>query len=217
MKKLLILPCFIFLFSCENKKKEKTNIQNSSSDSFQAVSKNDSVNGNRIPENIEEIKTEYALISNQLNSKKLDSTSFNYECEERSGSVVFYTSDGKLKSIKHSFSEYSHFSSVEQYYLKNDSLFFILKQDTSWSFEGGTPEKPETKDNIEEQRIYVVNGKAVDCHEKKYTIKSASANNPVPEKIQNVKSEKCSFPELQKTFALLIKNKEKNGKINCIQ
>lgn len=214
MKKLILLPALVLLFSCENKKKDLNDVK-SSSDSLQTVSKNDSLSSNISPQTIDEIKKEFAVLNEKLSSQKLDSTSFDYECNEVSGNVVYYTSNGELQSVKH-FHADSHFSSVENYYLKNGKPFFIFKDDTVWNFDGGTPEKPETKDEVEQQRIYIVNGKAIECLEKKFTIKSSSKNNPNPENIQNVLSKNCSYSELQKTFKVLLKNKDKKGKTNCI-
>lgn len=214
MKKLFFLPAIILLFSCENKKKISPD-EESAIDSLKTVITKDSLNSKNSPKTIEEIKTEYAVLNNQLIAKKLDSTSFEYECNEVSGNVVYYTQNGKLRSIKH-FHGDSHFSSVENYYLKNGKPYFIFKDDTVWNFDGGTTEKPETKDEIEQQRIYIVNDKAIECLEKKFTIKSSAKNNPNPENIQNLPSENCSYSELQKTFEVLLKNKDKKGKINCI-
>ncbi|MCX8532573.1 hypothetical protein [Chryseobacterium luquanense] len=214
MKKLILLPSLIFLFSCENKNKESIDVK-SSSDSLQNISTKDSLKNNS-PQNIDEIKVEYESLNNQLIAKKLDSASFDYECDEISGNVVYYSSNGELKSIKHFYAD-SHFSSVENYYLKNGKPFFIFKDDTVWNFDGGTPEKPETKDEVEQQRIYIVNEKPVECLEKKFTIKSSSKNNPKPENVQNIQSKNCSYSELQKIFEVLLKNKDKKGKTTCIQ
>ncbi|MGD1317980.1 hypothetical protein [Chryseobacterium sp. 2R14A] len=214
MKKLILLPAVVLLFSCENKKNDSTEGK-SSTDTLKTVSNKDSLDKNNSPQTVNEIKTEFALLNNQLIAKKLDSTSFEYECSEISGNVVYYTSNGELKSIKH-FHGDSHFSSVENYYLKNGKPYFIFKDDTLWNFDGGTPEKPETKDDIEQQRIYIVNDKAIECLEKKYIIRSSSKNNANPENIQNIPSKNCSYSELQKTFEVLLKNKDKKGKSDCI-
>lgn len=214
MKKLILLPSLILLFCCENQKKDKID-PNSPADSLQNVSAENSLPKNNSPQSIEEIKTEYTLLNNQLIAQNIDSTSFDYECNEVSGNVVYYSLNGELKSIKH-FHGDSHFSSAENYYLKNGKLFFIFKDDTVWSFDGGTPEKPETKDEINQQRMYIVNGKAIECLEKKFAIKSSSKNNPKPEDIQNVQSKNCSYSELQKTFEILLKNRDKKGKTDCI-
>lgn len=213
-EKLFLLSGIILLFSCESKKQDSIDIK-SPSDSLKTIVKKDSLI-NSSPQTIDEIKAEYTLLNNQLIAKKLDSISFDYECNEILGNVVYYSSKGELKGIKH-FHADSHFSSVENYYLKNSKPYFIFKDDTVWNFDGGTPEKPETKDEVEQQRIYIVNEKPIECLEKKFTLKSSSKNNPKPENIQNVQSKNCSYSELQKTFEVLLKNKDKKGKTACIQ
>jgi hypothetical protein len=212
MKKLLLLPIVVLLFSCENKKKETDS--NSPSDSLKTVSTKDSLpkNGNS-PQSLDEIKTEYALLNNQLIAKKLDSASFDYECNEVSGNVVYYSSNGELKSIKH-FHGDSHFSSVENYYLKNGKPFFIFQEETVWNFDGGTPEKPETKDDVKEKRFYYVNDKLISCRDKKYTLRTK--NQSKPENVSDGESKTCNDSELRKTFEILIKNQAKKGKSDCI-
>lgn len=212
MKKLILLSSLIFLFSCENKKKEPVDA-NSLSDSLQNVSAKDSLPQNNSLQSIEEIKTEYALLNNQLIAKKLDSTSFEYECNEVSGNVVYYRLNGELKSIKH-FHGDSHFSSVENYYLKNEKPFFIFQEETAWSFDGGTPEKPETKDDVEEKRFYYINDQLISCRDKKYTLRTK--NQSKPENVSDGESKNCNDTELRKTFEALIKNRDKKGKTDCI-
>ncbi|MFL9832731.1 hypothetical protein [Chryseobacterium terrae] len=211
MKKLILLPSFILLFSCENKKKDTdSNLQ---SDSLQTFSAKDSLHTNNSPQSLEEIKTEYTLLNNQLIAKKLDSANFDYECNEVSGNVVYYSENGELKSIKH-FHGDSHFSSVENYYLKNGKPFFIFQEETVWNFDGGTPEKPETKDDVKEKRFYYVNDQLISCRDKKYTIRTK--NQSKPENVSDGESKNCNDSELRKTFEILIKNQNKKGKTDCI-
>ncbi|SUX43750.1 hypothetical protein [Chryseobacterium indoltheticum] len=212
MKKLILLPSLIFLCSCEDKKKEPIDA-NSPTDTSQQISSKDSLNKNNSPQTIEETKAEYALVNNQLIAKKLDSASFDYECDEVSGNVVYYSSNGELKSIKH-FHGDSHFSSVENYYLKNGKPFFVFQEETVWNFDGGTPEKPETKDDVEEKRFYYINDKLISCRDKKYTLRTK--NQSKPENVSDGESKKCNDTELRKTFEVLLKNKDKKGKTDCI-
>lgn len=211
MKKLLLLPCVILLFSCENKKRDSQDLK-STSENLQSVSK-DSINNKKSPQTIDEIKMEYATLNNQIIAQKLDSTSFEYECDEISGNVVYYSLNGELKSIKH-FHGDSHFSSVENYYLKSGKPFFIFQQETLWSFDGGTPEKPETKDDIIENRYYYINNKLEYCRDKKYSIRTK--NHSKPENISDGESKNCNDTELSKNFEKLLKNKDKKEKVNCI-
>lgn len=161
------------------------------------------------------IRQAYQQVNSQSISKKLDSVGFEYECDEISGNVVYYSEKGKLKVVKH-FQADSHFSSTENYFVNDGKLYFIFKDDAVWSFDGGTPEKPETKDDVTERRFYMVDDKAIQCLEKKYVLKSNSPNNPKTENIPNKEMKNCSSEELQKTFALLMKAKNRRGNGKCL-
>ncbi|ROH99675.1 hypothetical protein [Chryseobacterium daecheongense] len=215
MRTLFLIICFLTFFSCKKENNQNTGKNSTSSDSSViSQTKVDSVKNESSP--VEEIKKEYEKFQDLLITKKLDSVKFEYDCNgERSGKVVFYSDKEGLRIIQHSYAEYSHFSSVENYYVKNNKPFFIFKEDVSWNFDGGTPEKPITKDDITEQRIYLQNNKAIKCLEKNYSIRSGDSHNPNPQKTAN-KEVNCSDEELLKTYQLLMKNKEKRRKIQCL-
>ncbi|EJL68264.1 hypothetical protein [Chryseobacterium populi] len=214
MKTSLFLLSLVFITSCKNETNKTVDQNSAAADTLTfGPTKASSVKENKIL-TVEDIKKEYGILNGELSKGKLDSLSFKYECDERSGEVTFYSDKEGLKIIKHFYAEYSHFSSVENYFIKNETPFFILKEDTSWSFDDGTPEKPETKDDIIEQRIYLQNGKAIKCLEKNYMVKS-SGSSPDPGKILN-KEIQCSGEELLKTYGLLLKSKEKRGEIKCL-
>lgn len=215
MRKVFLISILLLIFSCNKENKQKTAVNPVSSDSLNLKAPADSLKIKKEINSVDEIKEEYNLVNSKLIAKKLDSVSFDYECEERSGNIVYYSEKGILKVVKH-FSADSHFSSTESYFLNNGKLYFIFKDDTGWSFDGGTPEKPETKDEITEQRYYIVNDKSIQCLEKKYTIKSSSKNNPQSESIQNREMKNCSIDGLQKTFSQLMKNREQKGNIKCL-
>ena len=191
---------------------EKNNDNSILKDTLSSKKTIDSLQPKKI-NSIDEIKKEYNLVNSKLIAKKLDSVSFDYECEERSGNVVYYSENGILKVVKH-FTADSHFSSTENYFVNENKPYFIFKDETVWSFDGGTPEKPETKDDIKENRYYYVNNKLTECREKTYTIRSK--NNSKPENLSDGESKNCSDIELQKTFKLLLENKDKKEKINCL-
>jgi len=214
MKKTLLISSLFLILSCK-KENNKTIHESSNSESLSSKTSGDSLKLKKNLNSVEGIKKEYNILNSKLLSKKLDSTSFEYECEERSGNVVYYSENGILKVVKH-FNADSHFSSTENYFINDGKPYFVFKDETVWSFDGGTPEKPETKDNITEQRYYIAEGKPVQCLEKKYTLKSSLKNNPKSENIQNKELKNCSINDLQKTFDLLMKNKDKKGKINCL-
>lgn len=214
MKKLLLVSSLLLIISCK-KENSKTSEDNFSTGNSASKTTKDSLKSKNDLNSINEIKNEYKLVNSKLLAKKLDSVTFDYECEERSGNVVYYSENGILKVVKH-FNADSHFSSTENYFVNEGKPYFIFKDDTVWSFDGGTSEKPETKDDITEQRFYIVNGKPIQCLEKKYTLKSNSTNNPKSENIQNKEIKNCSIDELQKTFTLLLKNKDKKGTMKCL-
>lgn len=209
MKILITCFCLASIISC--KKEPNSHIQNEASkDSL--IIKNDSTT-DKTPQNIDEIKKEFAVLNDKLLSKKLDSSGYNYNCEETEGDVRFYYENQKLRMVKH-FSADSHFSSVTEYYVKNDQIFFIFKEDTLWQFDGGTADKPITKDSINQQRIYLQNENPIQCLEKSFTVRSVGKNAD-PEKIPN-RETKCDVKELMKTYQTILKNKDKKEKAMCL-
>lgn len=215
MKKILLISGLLLIFSCKKENEQKTVENSNPSDSLNLKSNVDSLDLKNDLSSADGIKKEYNLLNSKLLAKKLDSVGFKYECEERSGNVVYYSEKGILKVIKH-FTADSHFSSTENYFVNDDQPFFVFKEDTVWNFDGGTPEKPETKDDITQQRMYFSDNKIIRCLEKKFTIKSSAATQPNPENISNTESKNCSANEVQETFALLLKNKDKKGSIKCL-
>lgn len=213
MKKLLLISGLLLILSCKKENEQKTGNNSSPSDSLNLKSNVDSLSLKNDLSSVDGIKKEYNLLNSKLLAKKLDSVGFKYECEERSGNVVYYSENGILKVIKH-FTADSHFSSTENYFVNDNQSFFVFKDDTVWSFDGGTPEKPETKDDVTQQRMYFSNNKIIQCLEKKFTIKSSSATPTNPENIPNTESKNCSANEVQETFTLLLKNKK--GSIKCL-
>ena len=215
MKKAFLISGLLLIYSCKKENEQKTVQGSNPSDSLNLKSNVDSLNLKNDLSSVDRIKKEYDLINSKLVAKKLDSMSFKYECEERSGNVVYYSENGTLKVIKH-FTADSHFSSTENYFVNNDQPFFVFKDNTVWSFDGGTPEKPETKDDVTQQRMYFSDNKIIQCLEKKFTIKSSDSTKPNPENIPSTESKNCSANEVQETFALLLKNKDKKGSIKCL-
>jgi hypothetical protein len=216
MKNIIFILSLVSIISCKKEKNQA--VQNASSSDSLAVKTDSIQTKNDTIKSVDDIKKEYSEMNALLTSKKLDSTGFKYICEEggREGEVFFYYQDKKLKAVKNFYSEYSHFSSVTEYYIDKENVYFIFKQDTSWNFDIEAPKKSEdvseTKDDITERRIYLLNNKPVQCLEKKYVIRSAG-NNQDPGTIQN-KEIKCNIDELMKTYQSIIKNKDKKGEIN---
>lgn len=203
------------LLSCEKKNMKKISEDFVSEDSVSLKSKSDPVLFKKDFSSVDAIRRQYNLVNSLLVTKKLDSVTFEYECNETSGNVTYYIQNGILKLIKH-FEADSHFSSAVNYFVNDGKPYFIFTDETVWSFDGGTPEKPETKDEVTEQRFYIIDNESVKCLEKKYTLKSNSSSNPKPENIPNKEMKSCSIADLQKTFDLLMKNKDRKGKIGCL-
>lgn len=202
----------MFLFACKDEKDK--NAANSSS-AISSKIKSHSISLEKDLKSINGIKQEYALVNEQLIEKKLDSVGFKYECDEISGNVVYYSEKGTLKMVKH-FQADSHFSSTESYFINDGKPYFIFNDETVWSFDGGTPEKPITKDDVTEQRFYLIDNKTIQCLEKKYTLRSNDTNNPKSENVPNAEMKNCSIADLQKTFDVLMKNKDRRDAGKCL-
>ncbi|NMR32660.1 hypothetical protein HIO71_00415 [Chryseobacterium aquaticum] len=215
MKNLLLISCLVFIVSCKKENKQKTSEHFTIKDSLNSHEFSDSLSLKNNLGSVDDIKREYNFVNSQLLAKKLDSVKFDYQCEERTGNVVYYSEKGVLKMIKH-FNADSHYSTVENYFVNNGKPYFIFKDETLWSFDGGTPEKPETKDDITEKRFYIVEYRPIQCLEKKYTLQSSAKNNPKSENVLSKEIKNCSIYEVQKTFNLLMKNKDSKGDIKCL-
>lgn len=210
MKSIITAVCLTLLFSCN---KQKGNIVGHKQSKDPAVLKEDSIPPDKIPQTIDEIRKEFAVLNEKLLSKKLDSNSFSYTCDEIEGKADFYYEKKDLRMVKHFFAD-SHFSSVTNYYVKSDKVFFIFKEETVWQFDGGTPEKPITKDSISQQRIYLKNGKPIQCLEKHFTIRSTDKNIN-PETIPNKKGN-CDVKELMDVYRKILNNKDTKNKPLCL-
>jgi len=213
MKILFIAAGLLLLFSCKNKEDKINHKQPASKDSI--ISKNDTIT-TAATDPVEEIKKEYGNLQSLLESKKFSSKGFTYNCnEEPSGEVKFYSDKNEIKVIEHFYAEHSHFSASEKYFIKNGKPFFIFRQETVWNFDGGTPEKPITKDDITETRLYLQNDKILKCLEKKYSIKSDNKAKPSPDTVPS-KEVQCNTDEPMKTYRSLLRNKDKKGEIKCL-
>ncbi|WP_028122389.1 hypothetical protein [Epilithonimonas tenax] len=212
MKKAILVSAVLLIFSCKKGIDEKVS---NSSDAITSKVKTHSLSLEKDLSSVNGIKQEYSKVNSQLTAKKLDSAGFNYECNEISGNVVYFSEKGQLKVVRH-FQADSHFSSTESYFINEGKPYFIFKDDTVWSFDGGTPEKPITKDDVTEQRYYIVNDQSVQCLEKKYTLKSNSPDNPKSENVPNKEMKNCSVADLQKSFDVLMKNKDRRDGGKCL-
>ena len=164
---------------------------------------------------IEDIKQLYAEVNSRL--QQMDTLGFNYNCNnERSGHVRYYSEDGNLKIITNSYGEYSHFSATNTYFIKDDKPYFIMYDETSWTFDGQANGQPQTKDNVTEKRFYVVDQQLVKCLEKTYVIRSAASDNPNPAQVANKEVTCPSMDELQNAFYTLYKHRTNTSNVECL-
>jgi hypothetical protein len=213
MKTMLIAAILLLAVSCKNDKDKAAHTTSVSTDSM--IVKKDSPQQNT-DDPIAEIKKEYSMLQAQLEAKKLRPNGFTYNCnEEPSGKVTFFSDKGEIKVIEHFYTEHSHFSASERYFIKNGEPFFIFREETVWNFDGGTPEKPITKDDITETRIYLQHNKPLKCLEKKYSIRSDSKEKNISDQISG-KEIQCNTDELLKTYQSLLKHKDQKGEIKCL-
>ncbi|RAU82570.1 hypothetical protein [Pontibacter arcticus] len=173
MKIILYLAILLLLFSC-NENTALTDAETAENEPATGVTSPGHTSG-ALPEikSEEAIKAAYAEVVSKLKSGSMDSTSFGYDCNgEKSGQVTYFSDNGQLRLIRHTYNAYSHFSAIDEYFLKNDSLYFVFSKQVAWSF----ADQNKTKDNVTENRTYIIGNKAVKCLQKKYTI-LADAND----------------------------------------
>jgi len=162
----------------------------------------------------EDIKSEHSYISEMAESGNLISTSFKYNCnEEKKGELKYFFENNKLRLIKHTYNEYSHFSATDEYYIKDGSVFFVFLNHVSWNF----TEHNQTRDNITESRIYILENKAVRCLEKKYSVHSNDKNPPESNEIPNKEIECNAVEATFKDFEMLYKLREQKEDMGCLE
>ena len=168
------------------------------------------------PTSVEQIKQRFAFINTKLQDGLLDSIAYKYDCNgERSGTVTYFTDNGKLAMIKHSYNEYSHFEATDRYFISNDNLYFAYFNRLNWSFEPGQAAEGATTDHITEQRFYIAKQQALLCLEKKYTKRSKAPANLQPANVQNKKVECHPIAPVIKDFNKLVEFKD-NVNHDCL-
>lgn len=194
MNRSLYLAVFLLLFSCKENNTSPTTLS-SKEDSISEVKDADS-----LPEplkelkDIEDIRKEHAYLTSKIENGRMDSLSFNYNCrEEIQGKVTYYSEKGQLRVIKHRYNEYSHFSATDTYFLKDGKPFFVLQDQLSWSF----VDAEQTKDDITEKRVYIIDNQPVHCLQKKFSVLSGAVDPPQSDKVSN---EKIACGSLQPLF-----------------
>jgi len=214
MKNISYLFICFLLIACGQEKSTETKTEDTTQQSA-ANEKKQEAEALK-PNSVSTIKQAYATTVSQQKAGKIDSVSYNYNCQqERSGKITYFSKKGKLMMISHSYNEYDHFEATDQYFLYDNQLYFAYLNRSVWSFVSGEGDGV-TKDDIAESRIYVVNNQSILCLEKKFTIKKSSKNNPnaadVPNKTIDCKIQK----DLVKDFETLLRFKDKPNK-DCLE
>ncbi len=149
---------------------------------------------------MEDIRRAYSEILAARETNRMDSSSFDYDCNgERAGRVSYFSDKQGLRLIRHTYSEYSHFSATDEYFLKGDSLFFVFQAHVSWHFVG----EGETRDDVTQNRFYIIDGKALKCLQKKFTAETPSSTSMQPSMAANRETDCASLGKALDKFKLL--------------
>lgn len=200
---IYVLAVGYFLSCAQSHKKETQDSDTGQMDSV-ITEYTDAGGSAYVPRNVEEVRHMYTDTRSLVDQQGLDTTSFAYDCHgEKKGRLVYYSEAGQLRLIVHQYNEHDHYEATDQYYIKNDSLYFVFLKGTAWSFESGTVSA--TRDDITEKRIYLPDANPMLCLEKKYSIHSQSPKNPSSEDIDNVEVDCPSSSSLHRSYHLFAK------------
>lgn len=214
MKKLFYLAVFISFFSCQEKL--TSGEASTSDDQTPTETKSSGHPSEELGDikSVDDIKKEYAYIIDRLESGSMDSTSFEYNChEEKKGKVIYFSEKGQLRMIKHTYNQYSHYSGTDEYFVKNDSLFFVYYNHEVWNFTG----QNQTKDDITEIRFYIIDNKPVKCLEKKLTMLSRGKDTLQSTIGTNKELECSSLESISEDFELFLKLRDQQENLICLE
>ena len=128
--------------------------------------------------------------------------------------ISYYVEKGQLRMIVRRYAEYDHHSAEDTYFVQDSTLFFAYLKRVLWSFTSG-PEGA-TKDDITEQRIYLVDGQPVHCLEKKFTVLSHEAANPTSEEVPNKEVDCAEAQLVTDPYQMLLKYQH-NPTSDCLE
>lgn len=214
MKNLIYLAVIITCFSC--KESSKSSKESTSEEQTTTNTEFQNIPSEALEDlkNVADIKTEFAYITNKIESGNMDSNAFEYNChDEKKGKVTYYSEKGQLRMIQHTYIEYSHFSATDEYFIKNDSLFFVFNNHRLWSFVN----QNQIKDDVTESRFYILDHKLVQCLEKKFTIISNDQDSQKSPAVSNKEIDCPSFEPISKDFELFVKLRNQKEDLVCLQ
>lgn len=162
--------------------------------------------------NEEDIRVSYDKTVRKVQKKVTDSTSFSYDCNgERNGTVTYFSENGELLLIQHTFNEYSHFSASNSYFIKDGNPFFVLSSESVWSFVN----ENQTKDNVTEKRFYIIDNKPIKCLQKDFSVITRSGHILKTDTTGNKVTECTEYAFKLKEFYSLLQLEHKKGLIGC--
>ena len=168
-------------------------------------------------QSVEDIQKEYNYISSLIESGRMDSMAKNYNCrDEKKGTITWFSENGQLRMIKHSYSEYDHYSASDYYYIKDGYPFFVYYKSISWFFSSDEQGRQGTTDNITEKRFYIIDEKPVRCLEKKFKIVSTAVDKAKPESVVNKEVDCPSIEPILKKYRLLDEYRTREEKSGCL-
>lgn len=213
MRFLLYIIIVITIISC-SKNSKSTSPEESTSEVDTTVGEDPGTEPLQALQSVEDIQKEFAYITSKIETGSMDSTSFDYNCyNEKSGTVTYFSEKGQLRLIKHAYSEYSHYSATDQYFVKDNALFFVFYDGVSWSFEG----QNETRDDITEKRFYIIDNEPVKCLEKEFTVRSSATNNPQSSTVPNKEVECTTLEPILEKYELLVTHQSQKEDITCLE
>ena len=220
MKNLFYFLLIFAFVSCngnsETKTAESSNVeQNSETLENTANQTNQETNTTEL-KTVEDIRAEYQSIMSKIAAKKMDSTSFNYECDGGGGQVAYFSENGQLRRITYG-SGYEHGGVIKEFFLKDNTPFFIFHDASTWIFDGEINGESQTKDDMIENRFYIVDKKLIKCLEKKFTIRSSIKNNPTSATVANKEIPCSDLTELMKDYELVLRYKSQKTDMECLE
>ncbi|WP_338760991.1 hypothetical protein WAF17_14620 [Bernardetia sp. ABR2-2B] len=226
MKNLLFLFLIPIFFACsgssETKTTESSDIEeNTTSSESETVTEassnkiNQEITETKELRTIEDIREEYQSIMSNIANGKIDSTSFKYQCDGGVGEVVYFSENGQLRRITYS-SGYEHGGVIKEYFLKDNTPFFIFHDASTWNFDVEAKQESATRDDMTEKRFYIIDNQLIKCLEKEFTIRSSVKNNPTSATVANKEVACSDLTELMTDYELVLKYRNQTEDMECL-
>lgn len=214
MKSLFYAAIIFSMFSCrENSTSGEETAPGSETKTAETATEPAAERFDKIKD-IEDIKAEQLEIISGIERGSMDSTSVKYNCNgEKTGRIIYYSENDRLRLIRHIYNEYSHFSATEEYFLKDEVPFFVFYKQVAWSFVN----QDQTRDNITEKRFYIINNAPVKCLQKKFTVLSNDEDALSSDMVPNEEIQCSSLESIREDLELLFKFQNQKEDLSCLE